>query len=123
MRQQWQEKRFLTHGAKPARRPVARAGYIDLLEGYNGAMILPDFIDQAFFDIPDDIRMVDDIWLSGHFARRGIPIWLPKRLDTAISATNSQVAPLMTAKFGELSRGDLDVAAIRHFQKTYGVWA
>ncbi|WP_141194771.1 glycosyltransferase family A protein [Maliponia aquimaris] len=120
--QQWREQRLRTQGEKPARRLVARSGYIDLLQGYAGALMLPHFVDEAFFDIPDDIWMVDDIWLSGHLARRGIPIWLPARQEICKRASNDGVHALRECVFDGADRDGSNVRAISYFQDTYGVW-
>lgn len=122
MRQQWQEKRLITKGQKPARRLVARAGYVDLLQGYGGVLVLPTFIDALFYSIPNDLWMVDDIWLSGHLARRNIPIWLPKRREICQRSENDHVAALRNSTFSGIDRDGSNLRAISYFQQTYGVW-
>ncbi|SMX33363.1 hypothetical protein MAA8898_00450 [Maliponia aquimaris] len=84
--------------------------------------MLPHFVDEAFFDIPDDIWMVDDIWLSGHLARRGIPIWLPARQEICKRASNDGVHALRECVFDGADRDGSNVRAISYFQDTYGVW-
>ncbi|WP_157772643.1 glycosyltransferase family 2 protein [Pseudoponticoccus marisrubri] len=120
--QQWREKRLRTRGEKPARRLVARSGYVDLLQGYAGAVMLPHFVDEAWYDIPDDIWMVDDIWLSGHLARRNIPIWLPKRQEICKRAPNDAIQALRNCVFDEAGRDASNRRAISYFQETYGIW-
>lgn len=122
LRQQWREKTFHTKEDKPSRRLVARAGYVDFLQGYAGAVILPRFIDNAFFDIPDDIWMVDDIWLSGHLTRRNISIWLPRRQEICKRASNDPVHALRECVFDECDRDGSNRRAISYFQDTYGIW-
>jgi hypothetical protein len=56
--------------------PFTRDGYVDILEGFRGVMIRPEFIPPETFDIPDILWTVDDPWLSGHLTRSGVPIWL-----------------------------------------------
>lgn len=109
-------------GDKPFRGLVARAGYTEIMLGYAGALVLPDFFDDAFFDIPDDVWMVDDIWLSGHMARREVPIWLPKRLSVCQRASNDPVEALRNSSFKGADRDGSNKRAISYFQDTYGVW-
>ena len=109
-------------GQKPFRGLVARSGFTDVLLGYAGALVLPDFFDAAVFDIPDDIWMVDDIWLSGHLARRKVPIWLPKRQRVCLRAKNDTVDALRNSVFDGNDRDASNKRAIAYFQDTYGVW-
>lgn len=120
--QQWAEKRLSTRGEKPARRLVARAGYTEILLGYAGALILPCFVDEHFYDIPEDVWMVDDIWLSGNLARRGIPIYLPKRLEVCRKAANDPVQALRDSRFAGVGRDGSNRRAVTYFQDTHGVW-
>lgn len=122
LRQQWREGRLATVGPKPARRLVARAGHTEILLGYAGALILPRFVDAAFFDIPEDVWMVDDIWLSGNLARRRIPIYLPKRLEICRKAANDTVQALRDCQFSGVGRDGSNRRAVRFFQHTHGVW-
>ena len=122
LRQQWSERSFRTAGEKPSRRSVLRAGYVDLLQGYAGAVMLPDFVDEAFYDIPDDIWMVDDIWLSGHLARRNIPIWVPRRQEICRRAANAPIEALLTSVFNDSDRDASNHRAVSYFQDTYGMW-
>lgn len=122
LRQQWRERSVQPKAAKPPRRLVARAGYVDLLQGYAGALVRADFFDAACFDIPPDVWMVDDIWLSGHLARRGVPIWLPRRCDICLRAGNDPVEALREARFEGADRDASNRRAIAHFQDRYGIW-
>ncbi|MDX5351404.1 MAG: glycosyltransferase family 2 protein, partial [Paracoccaceae bacterium] len=64
-------------------RKLDRSGYADIAEGYAGVALRPDFLDEEAFIIPPVIWSVDDVWLSGHLARRGIAIWAERRLNLA----------------------------------------
>ena len=120
--QQLREGRFRTMAPKPLRQPVARPGRTDILYGYAGACVRPRFFDDAFYDIPDDIWMVDDVWLSGHFARKDIPIWLHGRTPLPQQAGNVHRSPLNASIFDGAKRSQLDRKAISYFQQTYGIW-
>lgn len=106
----------------PAGRYVDKGGYIDILHGYAGALVMPNFFDEAFFSIPNEIWMVDDIWLSGHLARRSIPIWLPERRTICLKGPTELTAALRNSTFNGVSRQDSNVKAIRYFQDSYQIW-
>jgi hypothetical protein len=46
-----------------------------------GAVIRPEFFDDTAHKIPGVLWAVDDVWLSGLLAAKGIPIWLPKGIE------------------------------------------
>ncbi|GGB16205.1 glycosyltransferase [Allosediminivita pacifica] len=108
-------------GDKAQRRYVVRAGYADIAFGYAGVVIRPDFIGPNFA-IPDDVWMVDDILLSGHLARRGIGIWLPRRIEHCARTKSEKIDPLRAASFEGDNRRASDRRAIDHFRETYGIW-
>lgn len=48
---------------------------VDILLGWGGYLIPPGALDDAVFDFdgwPEAMRWVDDVWVSGHLARRGV---------------------------------------------------
>jgi hypothetical protein len=48
----------------------------DVLQGCGGVLVRPRFFDAALFDhdaAPPEAWFVDDVWVSGHLARRGVP--------------------------------------------------
>lgn len=122
MGQQLAERRLRPAAEKPPRPKVRRAGRTEILLGYGGAVVRPDFFDAAVFDVPEGIGMVDDIWLSGHLARLGVEIWLPRGLRVCTRSRNDPTAPLRGAVFDGHARDALNRKAVRHFQDTYGLW-
>lgn len=54
---------------------VREATPVDVLLGTWGYLIPPGALDEAVHDFrgwPSELRFVDDVWISGHLARRGI---------------------------------------------------
>ena len=104
-------------------KPYVADGFVDILEGYRGALIRPDFIPPEAFDIPDILWTVDDPWLSGHMTRNGVPIWLmtnPPLWGKPHSAHFTEsLAALIHADHGRI---DSDSACIAYFRDTYGIW-
>lgn len=55
---------------------IREAEPVDVLLGTWGYLIPPHAFDNAIFDFdgyPPEVRWVDDVWVSGHLARRGVP--------------------------------------------------
>jgi len=49
-------------------------GPVDIAQGFGGVMVRPHFFGPEAYEIPDILWTVDDIWLSGHMASRGVTI-------------------------------------------------
>ena len=104
-------------------RTVVRSGYTDIAEGYRGVAIRPDFLDDVAFEIPPVMWSVDDIWLSGMMARRGIDIWAeagPVRGRVIVQA--SAAVPLFLAEIDGARRREANRACALYLQRTYGIW-
>ena len=115
----------LRHGPgapPPRRRPFRRSGYIDAFEGCGGVLLRPDFLDDAAFDIPAVAWGVDDIWLSGMLAHRGVPVWLVANRRSPPNTGAQARAPLAEATIGGVARGEANRQAVRYMQATYGIW-
>jgi len=101
-------------------------GYADIAEGFGGVLVKPDFFDDAAFAIPPVLWAVDDIWLSGCLAHRGIPIWVEKLVARGGHEKNAAgscgIATLTRAIIDSHSRMEANRAAIRHFQDTHRIW-
>ncbi|HIC65329.1 MAG: glycosyltransferase family A protein [Paracoccus sp. (in: a-proteobacteria)] len=105
------------------KKPFVKSGYLDILEGYRGAMIRPDFLPAEAWDIPETLWMVDDPWLSGHLLRNGHPIWL---IAEAPQPTRSHDARLLDGLKHFVDNGcdrrQADTMAIEYFRRRYGLW-
>ncbi|WP_292288356.1 glycosyltransferase family 2 protein [Marivita sp.] len=107
---------------KPPRRIIAQAGFADMLEGYGGVVVRPDFFDDAAFDIPDQAFHVDDVWLSGALARKGIGIWLAADLPEPKTTQADRAAALYRHREAEKGRAELDAEAITLMRARWGLW-
>lgn len=101
------------------------SGYVDILCGWAGCAVRPEFFCQADFDIPDILWTVDDVWLSGCLERNGVPIWLenldPKdRPQRGINDTQDGALRSFTYKGHNRKRANH--ACIRYFKEQYGIW-
>jgi hypothetical protein len=115
-------QRLLTGFTTKPRAYVAD-GYVDILEGYRGALVRPDFFPDEVFDIPDILWTVDDPWLSGHLTRNGIPIWFLSSAKTYARPYQAHFADRL-GKYVYKDHGRLkaDTACIDYFRETYGIW-
>ena len=101
----------------------SRSGYCDIAEGFCGVMVRPEFFDDSAFDIPPVVWAVDDVWLSGHLARRGIPIWVDRKLLQITTLLDVQHHfPLYKAVLDGAGRKEANRACIDYMRQTYGVW-
>lgn len=113
------ERKYLR---EPVRRLFRQSGYADCFEGFAGAMVKPDFFDDLAFDIPPVVWTVDDVWLSGHLARRGVPIWIiANQFDTQHTPAGISDALYMSQIEGA-DRDEANKRCIAYFRETYGIW-
>lgn len=98
-------------------------GYVDVLEGYRGVMVRPEFIPPEAFSIPDILWTVDDPWLSGHMTRIGVPIWLnaaSRKFGRPYAAHHQQ--RLGAFSYRGYDRLHADTLCFEYFRRTYGIW-
>ena len=120
----YRAKRAASFGRwKPER--VQGAGHVDLLCGWGGCAVRPDFFGQEAFDIPDILWTVDDIWLSGCLERHGVPIWLEPPDTSSIpqrGANDTNDHALRSLTYKQHNRAAANEACIRYFRQRYGIW-
>ncbi len=105
-------------------RSFARSGYVDIAEGLSGVAIRPDFLDAAAMRIPPDMWTVDDVWLSGQMARRGIPVWLHatrRRLFVDLPGQHDDHA-LYRQTIQGVDRDAANRACVHWLRDAYGIW-
>lgn len=99
---------------------VAAPTAVDVLFGTWGYLVPPGALDATVGDFsaaPDAVRNVDDIWISGHLARRGVP----RMVVPARSYPIETIATLMGSLTGGVNRsGDNDRLAIALFAEAWG---
>ena len=100
------------------------SGYADILEGWGGVLVRPEFFTPAAFDIPDLLWMVDDIWLSGQLALNNVPIWLNADIPFRTRGNSDEVitASLRKTVVEGLGRKQLNQACIDYYRDTHGIW-
>ncbi|KMW59972.1 hypothetical protein AIOL_000121 [Candidatus Rhodobacter oscarellae] len=107
---------------EPRRRVFKRSGYVDIFEGCAGVLVRPEFFDDVAYDIPEPLRHVDDIWLSGMLARMGVPIWLHGNIHEPACTEAEPFAPLVTSVVEGLDRASANRLGVEHMQRKFGIW-
>lgn len=95
---------------------------MDVLQGLGGAVVRPEFFDDIAYDIPDVIWAVDDVWLSGMLALKGIPIWLPAGLEEPRTTAAHDVASLYLATIEGANRAEANRRCIEYMQQHFNIW-
>ena len=117
-------KRILSLGlAHPPRKIYEEPGYVDVFEGFLGALVPVSAFDQRVFDIPEDVWMVDDVWLSAMAAAKGTGIWAHNEPRPVYSNTRwDKVQPLTTYTEEQIGRVDAERICIELARSSFGVW-
>ncbi|MEL0086370.1 MAG: glycosyltransferase family 2 protein, partial [Paracoccaceae bacterium] len=100
------------------------SGYVDILEGWGGVLVRPEFFDQLSFEIPELLWTVDDVWLSGCLERCAVPIWLNVKNKVRASANSNEIkdAALRNFVYNGYGRVAANRACIKYFQEKYRIW-
>lgn len=108
--------------AAPARKIFKRSGYVDVFEGYAGVLIRPEHFDDSFYDIPPVLWGVDDVWLSGCVALKGIPIWLEGNIPDPRDSEAQVHAPLAKSVVDGADRRTANRKGVEYFRERHGIW-
>jgi hypothetical protein len=111
-----------TKSPPPGRVVVSHEGYADVLLGYCGAVVRPEFFDDPAFSIPDILWTVDDFWLSGILAAKGIGIWLPSGVEQPRWTEAAGLEALLDATIDGAGRREANLRCIAYMQEHFGVW-
>ena len=104
-------------------RKVKQSGYTDIAEGFCGVALRPSYLDDAVFDVPPVLWAVDDIWISGHLTRCGIPIWADRRLECShVYAGLFAHHALHMAVIDGSDRAQANLACVDYMREVYGIW-
>ena len=83
----------------------------------------PEYLDDAVFDLPPVLWAVDDIWISGHLTRRGIPIWADRSLECSqVFAGLYQHHALFKSVIDGADRAQANLACVDYMRANYGIW-
>jgi hypothetical protein len=107
----------------PARQLFQTPGYVDVFEGFLGALVPSRAIPAEAFEIPDIVWTVDDVWLSGMAYLNGTKIWAH---DTARPVYSDgifdKVSSLRHFVHSGYGREDADKFAVEYLRREHDVW-
>jgi hypothetical protein len=121
--QQWKLKTLKPTRRKPPRVLIETPGYADVFEGFGGVCVRPSFFQREDFTIPDLLWTVDDVWLSGMLARRGIRIWVPEGLYSPQTTNADDQDALWRWEIDGMGNPEINAKCAAYLNQTYGVWA
>lgn len=101
---------------------ITTTGYVDMLAGYGGVLVRPEWFDELAYDIPNIMWTVDDPWLSGNLERRGIPIWMTGKGYQLHDIGPGLVDSLTDFVSEEHDRSKANLLVVDYFRNNYGIW-
>ncbi len=119
----YRARRILSFGQWKSSKWI-KSGYVDILEGWGGVMVKPQFFKDFAWRIPDILWTVDDIWLSGCLETQGIPIWLNAKSRPVKMETSNEVehAALRNLVYRGHDRKAANKECIAYFRQSHGIW-
>jgi hypothetical protein len=104
------------------RPPRPGIGPVDICQGFGGVLVRPEFFGPEVYSIPDILWTVDDIWLSGHLAMRGVPIQRISARKLCQKSDLAGVHDLTSYSYESHDRISADHRCVQYYRETYGVW-
>lgn len=107
----------------PKRAVYETGGYVDVFEGFLGALIPPMAMPKEAWDIPDILWTVDDVWLSGMAKTNGIGVWAHGKPRPVYSNGHWDKVDALT-NFVEqgADREKADRMCVEYMRSKHGVW-
>jgi hypothetical protein len=118
----YQLRKLMTLGLTKPAAPLTRSGYVDITEGWAGICVKPSWFRPDFIEIPDEVRYVDDIWISAYLASRGKFLWLiAPGMSWGLENNAEGDGALNTTQFDDLDRDGLNARAVEYLSRPFGV--
>lgn len=107
----------------PPRKLYASAGYVDVFEGFLGALAPADAFPEKAYSIPDIVWTVDDVWLSGMAYSNGVKTWV-NAMPRPVYARGKydRMAALVAHVEQDYGRTEANRYAVELLRSHYGVW-
>jgi hypothetical protein len=121
----YRAKRLISVGLyHPPRQIYRSAGYVDIFEGFLGALIPPRAFDQRVHDIPDIVWTVDDVWLSGMAKLNGTGVWVHAEPRPVFSNSRAdKIAALIDYTVDGVGRHNAEISCIEWFRTHHKIWS
>ena len=105
------------------RTPYMKSGYVDIGEGWAGFFVSPKFFTPEFKNIPEEIFLVDDIWISAFLASQGVDIWLIKNALRPRTSAVARIDALNMLVNADEERAALNNKAVKLLRDRFGIWS
>ena len=117
-------KRALSMGLyHPPRKIYETSGYVDVFEGFLGALVPAKAIPKIAYNIPDIIWTVDDVWISGTAKSNGFKTWAHSYPRPVFSDSKfDRIHALKDLVHSGVDREGADRHAVDYCRGTFGVW-
>jgi len=117
-------KRALSLGLfHPERSVFESSGYVDIFEGFLGALIPPEGLPLQAWEIPDILWTVDDVWLSGMAKLNGVGVWAHNyRRPVSSNSKWDKVDSLTNWVEGGNNRQNADKMCVEYMRTQHGIW-
>ena len=116
-------RRAVSLGSWKPRSPFRKSGYVDIGEGWAGFLLKPGWFALDFMDIPNEIRLVDDIWISAYLASKGVGIWLIENALRPVTSEIAQTDALNQITESGQERNYLNNKAVHLLRERFGIWS
>ena len=103
---------------RPARPGI---GPVDICQGFGGVLVRPHFFGAEVYKIPDILWTVDDVWLSGHLATRGVPIHRASAHKLCGKSDLARVHDLTSYSYENHDRVTADHKCVEYYRQKYGI--
>lgn len=104
------------------RSPYVSSGYVDIGEGWAGFFFQPKGFGADFRNIPDEIFLVDDIWISAYLTKINVDIWLIKNALRPQTSSVASMDALNMLSGPEHERVALNNRAVHLLSRRFDIW-
>ena len=95
--------------------------YVDIAQGFGGVLVQSRWLNAIATPPPDIAWPVDDIWLSAHFAKVGLKIWMAGHLRQGAQPLPDPNS-LQASTIDGQNRAAANRAAAEYLSKRYDIW-
>lgn len=107
----------------PSRTIFDAPGYVDVFEGFLGALVPPGAMPDQAWSIPEVLWTVDDVWLSGMARLNGVGVWahsIPRPVYS--NGRWDRVEALSDYLEQGVGRESADRMCVEYLRSNYNVW-
>ncbi len=100
----------------------APSGLDQVAQGFSGVLVSSDMFDHSVFELPPAAYTADDVWLSGHLARRRFEIDECPQARALCSPFEATGPQLQSTIINGFDRASANQACADALTDRYGIW-